>query len=679
MPHRGKQTLFRDLLDGPRTEPARYRSRLQRDAKNSLAQLQRLERWKEIKAHSGCVNTLSWSTDGQLLLSGSDDQYIAISNPFTGQQQRTKTRHRANIFSARFLPQSDNRVVVSCAGDGTVLYTNLNQATGEETHASGHFGCHNTGTTYEVLTVPTEPRSFMSCGEDGTIRLYDLRRVSHCYKAHCRENILIAGPGAITAMALAPVSLHYIAAGNAAGCVRIYDRRYLAVKGANDTPSERHTAAVKVFTIPAFEDRTYRVTSLEYDRCEQQLLVNYSSDHLYLFDVANHEGVGEAGCRKPAARSVVIPGKVSTARQSERHGGTGGNFLAGTMPVRRLRLRGDWSDTGPNARPAHELSSSMPLGQVRPQLQVTIMNRMADVMSRMLTDPRVRLTLSNSRRIRNLAQRDPPEDMADLLQQVQHQRQEPQPSTSGQQRVTAAGSVAPPRPVHSDDDDDDDEEITQATQEREQAEADGKKPEEDSDGPSPSARGNKDDGTEDDTSSASTNFDYVKQKFIGHRNTRTLIKEATFWGDDFVMSGSDCGSIFAWDRYTGKNVMLVTADQHVVNCVRPHPTLPILASSGIDYDIKVWMPLAQECNFSEEVASKLMKRNAVMLEETRDIITVPASFMIRMLACMHTLRNRQDGVGGGGGADGGGAGGADADAGAANEHNADTESDASEG
>lgn len=74
-----------------------------------------------------------------------------------------------------------------------------------------------------------------------------------------------------------------------------------------------------------------------------------------------------------------------------------------------------------------------------------------------------------------------------------------------------------------------------------------------------------------------------------------------------------------------------------------------------------------------------MKRNAVMLEETRDIITVPASFMIRMLACMHTLRNRQDGVGGGGGADGGGAGGADADAGAANEHNADTESDASEG
>lgn len=35
-----------------------------------------------------------------------------------------------------------------------------------------------------------------------------------------------------------------------------------------------------------------------------------------------------------------------------------------------------------------------------------------------------------------------------------------------------------------------------------------------------------------------------------------------------------------------------------------------------------------------------MARNAVMLEETKDTITVPAAFMIRMLACIHSLRNR---------------------------------------
>lgn len=29
-------------------------------------------------------------------------------------------------------------------------------------------------------------------------------------------------------------------------------------------------------------------------------------------------------------------------------------------------------------------------------------------------------------------------------------------------------------------------------------------------------------------------YEYVKQKFLGHRNARTMIKEANFWGDDFV-------------------------------------------------------------------------------------------------------------------------------------------------
>lgn len=41
-----------------------------------------------------------------------------------------------------------------------------------------------------------------------------------------------------------------------------------------------------------------------------------------------------------------------------------------------------------------------------------------------------------------------------------------------------------------------------------------------------------------------------------------------------------------------------------------------------------------------------MERNRVMLEETRDTVTVPASFMIRMLSALHacnrTNRNNQN-------------------------------------
>lgn len=69
-----------------------------------------------------------------------------------------------------------------------------------------------------------------------------------------------------------------------------------------------------------------------------------------------------------------------------------------------------------------------------------------------------------------------------------------------------------------------------------------------------------------------------------------MIKEATFWGTNYVMSGSDCGHVFTWDRRTGELVMLLEADSHVVNCLQPHPTLPYLATSGIDYDIKLYIP-----------------------------------------------------------------------------------------
>lgn len=38
----------------------------------------------------------------------------------------------------------------------------------------------------------------------------------------------------------------------------------------------------------------------------------------------------------------------------------------------------------------------------------------------------------------------------------------------------------------------------------------------------------------DEEMEQSMKFDYVKQKFVGHRNARTMIKEANYWGDDFV-------------------------------------------------------------------------------------------------------------------------------------------------
>jgi DDB1- and CUL4-associated factor 6 len=294
------------------------------------------------------VNSIVWNEAGDKILSGSDDQKLVITNPFNSKVfVKYTTAHRSNIFSAKFLPQSDSRIV-SCAGNGSVLYTDLESiplSLQEETLTGGsyrapneeasHFSCH-TGTAYEVISIPCESNSFMSCGEDGTVRFFDLRIVSKCNRQYCRENILVYSPSSVTALSISPISHNYLAVG-CSDFIRVFDRRFMKLaefppvpESSNVSPSlnsfgsEYHTKAVKYFKIPSDDKRSYRVTSLVYSPNEQELLVSFSSEYLYLFDMS-HDGVTAEGTN------------ITKGRRRRRDS---------PKVLRKLRLRGDWSDTG---------------------------------------------------------------------------------------------------------------------------------------------------------------------------------------------------------------------------------------------------------------------------------------------------------------------------------------------
>jgi WD40 repeat protein len=74
----------------------------------------------------------------------------------------------------------------------------------------------------------------------------------------------------------------------------------------------------------------------------------------------------------------------------------------------------------------------------------------------------------------------------------------------------------------------------------------------------------------------------------------TQIKEAYFYGpqSEYIMSGSDNGQLFVWEKKTGDIVCKLRGDKHVVNCIAPNPHDATLAVSGIDHDIKVLAPTA---------------------------------------------------------------------------------------
>lgn len=82
-----------------------------------------------------------------------------------------------------------------------------------------------------------------------------------------------------------------------------------------------------------------------------------------------------------------------------------------------------------------------------------------------------------------------------------------------------------------------------------------------------------------------------QNRFRGHCNSRT-IKGVNFYGanSEWIVSGSDCGNIFFWSR-NGSIVQWMQGDENgAINVLEPHPEFPILATSGLDSDVKIWVP-----------------------------------------------------------------------------------------
>ncbi|XP_064324971.1 DDB1- and CUL4-associated factor 6 isoform X4 [Phalacrocorax carbo] len=803
--------------------------------------IQRLKLEATLNVHDGCVNTICWNDTGEYILSGSDDTNLVISNPYSRKVLTTiRSGHRANIFSAKFLPCTNDKQIVSCSGDGVIFYTNVEQDA--ETNRQCQYTCHY-GTTYEIMTVPNDPYTFLSCGEDGTVRWFDTRIKTSCTKEDCKDDILINCRRAATSVAICPPIPYYLAVGCSDSSVRIYDRRMLGTRATGNYAGRGTIGMVARFVPPHLNNKSCRVTSLCYSEDGQEILVSYSSDYIYLFDP-----------KDDTARELKVP-SAEERREELRQ-----------PPVKRLRLRGDWSDTGPRARPESERERD---GEQSPN--VSLMQRMSDMLSRWFeeasevaqsnrgrgrsrsrggttrtdapatnnvppsTEPETAMEVDGSEQLPSSSSstmsaqapstssstESPPStsllsspdneqrpSLGASAQPVLHQSESDKPrtgtsepvlslhystegtttstikldftdewsstnsssrgsgshcKTEGQEdsaKTKASEELGPkdekprvPDESHKEDASAEEQKTTDETVETTEAavsdkpgpEHSGIQPEEKgpnidavsgnveeeasceksanqeissqntestanslaaNDAPQPhpessglatpdesstrtSALQETDDSDDDpvlipgaryrggpghrynirgtaigdrimrrsavariqelfrrrkerkemeELETLNIRRPLIKMVYKGHRNSRTMIKEANFWGSNFVMSGSDCGHIFIWDRHTAEHLMLLEADNHVVNCLQPHPFDPILASSGIDYDIKIWSPLEESKIFNRKLADEVITRNELMLEETRNTITVPASFMLRMLASLNHIR-----------------------------------------
>ncbi|MGI2908385.1 protein kinase domain-containing protein [Tolypothrix sp. VBCCA 56010] len=119
-----------------------------------------------LKGHSSDVNSVTFSPDGQMLVTGSDDLTIKLWNLATKQEIRTFKGHSSYIYAIAISP--DGQTIASGSFDKTIKLWNLN--TGEEIRTlKGH--------SNSVASVAFSPdgKLLASSSLDKTIKLWNLQ------------------------------------------------------------------------------------------------------------------------------------------------------------------------------------------------------------------------------------------------------------------------------------------------------------------------------------------------------------------------------------------------------------------------------------------------------------------------------------------------------------------------
>jgi len=608
--------------------------KFQRELQVNDSFMRRLGLDAELQGHTGCVNCLEWNEKGDLLVSGSDDVHIALWDPFRHKRLHNfQSGHHGNIFSVKFLPNSNDNVLVSGAADCKIRVHDVNAE--ETTYVCS---CH-TGRVKRLAVAPNIPFMFWSAAEDGTIMQFDLR-VPHTCSSAC-SNVLISllhhmGKSAeAKCIAINPLQPELLAVGANDPFIRLYDRRMISPTTIQSThlarsSFERHSSVPRfkgreVDNLPPGcvqyyvaghlpqkqqdykkRNRTLASTYVTFGPNGRELLVNLGGEQIYLFDIS-----------KPLGMNTFDIQRISALTAKN---GCNGSYSNGvTHSIHRCSddcSSGEWistqaSSTKNRSPPLHARAEALKLQansafekqqftlainlynsslEVSPNSAVLYGNRAAAYMKRgwdgdlyaalrdcnraLEEDPNS--LKAHFRLSRCLYELQWIKEAADCLQIFKTKYPEHAQSNACEaldRDIKAANFSKTP-----------DSEDSSSTS------GDGS-----SSNPVRSKRRKKPSLSDQEKAWRRSAYDY-QLRYCGHCNTTTDIKEANFFGSNgqYIIAGSDDGSFFVWNKKTTNIVRVLRGDDSIVNCLQPHPSSCLLATSGIDPVVRLWSPRAED-------------------------------------------------------------------------------------
>ena len=187
--------------------------------------LHRLGLQSVLEGHGGCVNCLQWNSTGETLASGSDDLKIILWDPFriNVKKAEIRTNHHSNIFSVKFMPSTNDRVLASGAADSLINIYDVNR---EETI---EVFTNHLGRVKRLEVVPEDPNLLLSASEDGTVLQFDLRTPVNNLKNNVLVNLMsVLGKKAeAKCLSVNPTQPELLAVGANDPYIRVYDRRMI--------------------------------------------------------------------------------------------------------------------------------------------------------------------------------------------------------------------------------------------------------------------------------------------------------------------------------------------------------------------------------------------------------------------------------------------------------------------
>nr|GEW83297.1 hypothetical protein [Tanacetum cinerariifolium] len=216
----------------------------------------RLNLSRKLEKHRGCVNTVSFNGDGDVLVSGSDDKKVIFWDWENGNVKLSfHSGHADNIFQAKIMPGTDDRSIVTCAADGQVRHANIPER-GEVVPKL--LGKHDRR-AHKLAIEPGSPHIFYTCGEDGLVQHFDLRtgmasKLFTCQPVRARSFERVVN---LYSIAMDPRNPNLFAIAGSDEYARLYDIRHYKWDSSTD------------FGL-AFSDQS-------------ELLASYCNDSIYLF------------------------------------------------------------------------------------------------------------------------------------------------------------------------------------------------------------------------------------------------------------------------------------------------------------------------------------------------------------------------------------------------------------